>query len=102
MVSCSLNWPIEEALRYYACLLGAPKGYSAGSRAQSILKYLGKPEPAASWRWVASLATLGGAVLKHILAFAALPATILGRTDVALSTLMLVRARPAPLCDEIL
>ena len=102
LVSCSLVWPADDALRYYAGLLGAPKGYSAGSRAQSILKYLGKPEPAASWRWVASLAALGGTVLKHILTFAALPATILGRADVALRTLLLVRARPSRLCDEIL
>ena len=102
LVSCSLVWRTDEALRCDACLLGAPKGYSTGSCAQSILKYLRKPEPAASRRWVSSLATLGVAVLKHIMAFAALPATILGRTDVVLSTLMLVRGITAPLCVEIL
>ena len=102
LVSCSLNWPTEEALRYYAGLLGAPKGYSAGSRAQSILKYLGKTEPAAARHWVSSLAALGGTVLKHILTFAALPTTILASTDVALRTLLLVCARPSRLRDEIL
>ena len=102
LVRCSLNWPTEDALRYYAGLLGAPKGYTTGFRAQSILKYFGKAEPTASRRWVASIAALGGMVLKHIMAFAALPATILGRTDVALSTLLLVRTHPSRLCDEIL
>ena len=53
------------------------------------------------WKSV-SLATLGGAVLKHIMALAAVPATILGRTDVALRALLLARARPSPLCEEIL
>ena len=102
LVSCSHIWPIEEALRYYAGLLGTPKGYSARSRTQSILKYAVRTEPTTSRRWASCLATLGVAVLKHVLTFAALTATILGCTDVALRGLLLVRACPAHVCEEVL
>ena len=101
LVSCSHIWPIEEALRYYAGLLGTPKGYSARSRTQSILKYAVRTEPTTSRRWASCLATLGVAVLKHVLTFAALTATILGCTDVALRDLLLVRVCPAHVCEEL-
>ena len=104
MVSCSLIWPIEKkkTLRYYAGLLGTPKGYIAGSCAQSILKYVRKTEPPSPRRWLSCLATLGGAVLKHVLTFAALTATILGCTEIALRDLLLVCVCPAHVCEEIL
>ena len=103
LLRCKVVWPSVSTVRYFKSLLGPPKGYCAGFRAQSLLKYMGMTEPAPAMHWNAvSLATLGVAVLKHILTFAALPTTIFGRTDAALRTLLLVRARPSRLCDEIL
>ena len=71
---------------------GPPKGYSGGFRAQSILKYMGRNELVSAIFWKAVyLAMLGAAVLKRALNCVALRVTSLGRADVALRDLLLVR-----------
>ena len=103
LMRCKVVWPSEKAARYFASLLGPPKGYSAGFRAQSILKYMGRADPSSAMHWKSvCLAALGATVLKHVLTFAVFPATILGRTDVALRDLLLVRVCPTRVCEDVL
>ena len=99
LVRCKAAWPTERTVRYFTSLLGPPKGYSAGFRAQSILKYMGRTDlsPAMHWKSVC-LAALGATVLKHVMSFLALKATVIGRCGVALRDMLLT----ARLCDGIL
>ena len=89
-VQCSMG--VGETAPTLHKFAGPPKGQSVGFGAPSILKYMGRSEPVSAIVWESmQLAMMGTAVLKHVLTFVALPATSLGRADVALRDLLLVR-----------
>ena len=96
LARCNAVWASGKPLQHFTSLRGRPKVIALGFRAPSILKYMGRSEPVSAIVWKAMhLAMMGTAVLKHVLTFVALPATSLGRADVALRGLLLMRVHRA-------
>ena len=68
LVGSGAQWPNYTSLKYYALLIGPPKGYVAPS--QSILRFLGRLEREPVLKWIGrTLLTLGDDIVADALSY---------------------------------
>ena len=72
LVGSGAEWPNYASLKYYAQLIGPPKGYVAPS--QSILRFLGRSEREPMLKWIGrTLLTLGEDIVAEALSYVLRP-----------------------------
>ena len=72
LVGSGAQWPSYASLKYYAQLIGPPKGYVAPS--QSILRFLGRSEREPMLKWIGrTFLTLGEDIVAEALSYVLRP-----------------------------